>query len=427
MKRFSKVIIGGLAALFILNSQAQSETVEQALRRGDAQAARVALSEQIAGRKDAGLHRAQLEGMIALRQGDPDTAIKIFRGILAIAPTFEPSRIGLIRALEASGQRSSAITHARRLASQTEDGHLRDQLLSQIAMAEGARRGGVALRFALLPSSNITGGTTTETVLVGGVPFTLDPASREASGVGLTLGATAWRSWSLGRSWNATASASVDFRTFNTALKPDETELALRLDASHRGPRASVAFGPRYSMLFQDGSRARQQAGIGMNAAYLAAPRLRFFLSAEMLRQTYPQADFRNGTRTSVTPGLQWALSPQTILTAELPMLRESARARHLAHKDVALGIGLATRMSGGLNLSVSVLGGRNAYDGIYPGFTLARTDHVKSLRLSISHNKVQVRGLMPELSVTRKWQSSNIPLHDTRTTDFALSLSRRF
>lgn len=427
MKRFFTTLVGGFAALFILGYPAQSETVGQALRRGDAEAARAALSPQIAGRKDAGLHRAQLEGMIALRQGDPDTAIKIFRGILAIVPTFEPSRHGLIRALEASGQRSTAIFQARRLASQTEDARLRDQLLNQIALAESARRGGVALRFALLPSTNVTGGTAAETVLVGGVPFTLDPASREAPGVGLTLGATAWRNWSLGRTWVATTSASVDFRTFDTALKPDETEVALRLDASHRGSRRSVSFGPRFSVLFQDGDRARTQAGLGLNAIYLAAPRLRFLLSAEALRQTYQQTTFRNGNRISIAPGLQYALSQQTILTVELPMLRETARARHLAHKDIALGVGLATRMRSGLNLGVNVQSGRNVYDGIYPGFTVARRDHVKTLRLSVSHDKLNVRGLVPELSVTRKWQSSNISLHDVEKTDFGFSLSRRF
>ncbi|MCF8486073.1 MAG: surface lipoprotein assembly modifier [Rhodobacteraceae bacterium] len=427
MKQFASALIGGMAAVLLFTGSVQAETVGQALRRGDAEAARAALSAEVAGRKDAGLHRAQLEGLIALRQGEPAKAMQIFRAILEVAPGFEPARLGLVKALEAAGQRGTAIVQARRLALQTEDQGLRDQLLSEVALAEGPKRGGVALRFGLLPSSNITGGADADTVLVGGVPFTLDLASRKAGGVGATVGATAWHRWSLGKEWTATASASVDLRLFNTALKADETDVGLRLDLSRQGPRGSVSFGPRFAMLFQDGDRARRQAGVGLNATYFASPRLRFFLSAEVLRQDFPQSSFRDGTRSSATVGLQWALSRETFLTVEVPMLRETAVAAHLAHKDLGLGIGLATQLRGGLNLGVSVFGGRNAYDGVYPGFTVARRDDVKSLRLRLSHDKVKIRGLVPELSVTRKWQASTIPLHDVTTTDVALSLSRRF
>lgn len=427
MNRFLNIAIGCLTAILLTNIPALAETVAQALQRGDGDAARAALTAQVAGRPDAGLHRAHLEGMIALRQGDVQNAITIFRAILDVAPDFEPSRLWLIRALQAAGQGNLATAQARRLASQTEDTRLRDQLLNQIATTQGARRGGVALRFALLPSTNITAGTSTETVLIDGLPFVLDPGSRAASGLGVTLGATAWRSWALGPSWTAIGSASLDHRKFNTALKPDETDLALRFDAAYRGQRGNIAFGPRFSLLFQDGKRARRQAGLGLSATYLAAPRLRFFLTAEVLQQRFPQSPFRDGTRASATPGLQWALARQTILTVELPILRETTRAAHLAHTDLAFGVGVSTRLGRGLNLGVGALAGRNAYDGLYPGFAVARTDRVKSLRLNLSHESFQMRGLVPELSLTRKWQSSNIPLHRMTTTDVALSLSRRF
>lgn len=130
MKQFGSALIGGMAAVLLFTGSVQAETVGQALRRGDAEAARAALSAEVAGRKDAGLHRAQLEGLIALRQGEPAKAMQIFRAILEVAPGFEPARLGLVKALEAAGQRGTAIVQARRLALQTEDQGLRDQLLA---------------------------------------------------------------------------------------------------------------------------------------------------------------------------------------------------------------------------------------------------------------------------------------------------------
>lgn len=423
----------GLCALFLAlvgppgGAMAQTGALGDSLRRGDVDGARALLDTQVAGRADAQLHRAHLEGLIALRQGDARKAVEIFEAIVDIAPGFEPSRLALVQALHVAGRRGTAIAQARRLADTTEDAQLRDQLLNQIALTEGARRGGVALRFSLLPSSNITGGSSAETVTLGGVPFVLDAGSRKARGIGISLGVTAWRSWVLGRQWTATAAASLDRRIFDTRLKPDETELSLRLNAAWRGQRGELTFGPRLALLRQPGGLARRQAGIGLAGAWLISPRLRFTLSAEWLRQEYPQAPFRTGHLTSLVPGLQWAVSPRTTLFADLPVLRETARAPHLAHRDLGLGLGIATRLPEGLNLGLSAFAGRNRYDGVYPGFSITRRDTVRSLRVSLSHDKITLRGVRPEISVTRRWQASNIPLHDITTTDFGLSLSRRF
>lgn len=416
------LLLGGIG-----NGPLQAQTIGQSLKAGDYDVARATLEKQVGTRKDANLHRAHLEGMIALRRGQPAEAIRIFRAILEIAPKFEPARMQLIRALEVNGQRGAAIGEARRLAGSTEDQRLRDQLLDQIALAKGPRRSGVALRFSILPSTNITGGTSNETVLIGGVPFVLDPASREASGVGLNFGLSAWHQWELGRNTRGTLSASIDHRVYDTSLKTDETEVGLRIDIAHRMQRGSVTFGPRYTLLFQGGEEARSQLGFGLNGSYLISPRVRLTYSAEWLKQKFNGQSFRDGTRLSVTPGVQWALSRQTTLSAELPMLRETANAAHLAHRDIGLGLGISTRLENGLGLGLFASVGRNTYDGQFPGFTFARKDTVRTLRISANHEAIKIGPFIPEISVTQKWQSSNVPIHDVTTTDFGLSFIRRF
>ena len=406
---------------------AQSRALTESLARGDVVRARAILDAEVAGRADAALHRAHLEGLIALRQGDAGKAVEIFEAIVDIAPGFAPARLALVQALHAAGRRGPALAQARRLANMTEDAQLRDALLDQIALSEGARHGGVALRFSLLPSSNITGGASAETVMLGGVPFVLDPASRKARGTGVALGVTAWRSWTLGRAWTATAAASLDRRLFDTALKPHESELSLRLTAAYRSARAEVSFGPRLALLRQSGGLARRQVGLGMAGAWLMSPRAQLTLTGDWLRQDYPQAPFRSGTLTSLVPGVHWAVGKRTTLFAEAPMLRETAAAPHLAHRDLGLVLGVATQTAGGLTLGLSAYAGRNRYDGVYPGFDLARKDKVRSLRLSLSHERFVLHGLRPEISLTRKWQDSTIPLHDLTTTDVGLSLARRF
>ena len=431
LRRFLRRQAGRCAALLmaclLAAAPARAETIEAAVRRGDYPAARALLEAQVSGKPGADLHRQHLEGLIALRGGDPARAAAIFRAILARNPGYEPARLQLIVALDQMGQEGQAVRQAEQLAATTDDARLREGLLAEIATRKDARQGGVALRFSLLPSSNVTGGTRAESVTIGGLPFVLDPTSREAGGIGLNLGITAWHGWDLSETWRATVSASADRKVYDTDLRADETELGLRLDFSRKGKTSTLAFGPRFTLLFQNGDEVRRQAGLGGRAIWRLGPRAALTFSGEWLDQSFASAPHRDGHKATGSLAFSWMLSPQTMLTIGLPFEREKARADHLSHRDLGLAVGVQTRFDGGLRLGLDLSVSGNRYDGLYPVFGVARKDEVSSLRLSISNPKVGWRGLMPEFSITRKHQDSNIPLHETWTTDFGLSLVKRF
>ncbi|MEZ5797859.1 MAG: surface lipoprotein assembly modifier [Paracoccaceae bacterium] len=406
---------------------AHADSIEDAVRRGDPATARALLEAKIAGKPNADLHRQHLEGLIALQQGDGPRAARIFRAILAQDPGYAPAQLQLIVALDLMGQETEAIRQAERLAATTEDARLRDSLVAEVALRKSARPGGVALRFSLLPSTNITGGTALDSVTIGGLPLVLDPASREASGIGVNLGLTAWHGWKLSDEWRVTLSGSVDRRLYDTSLHPDETELGLRLDFARKTKRVALIFGPRIGALFQHGHEVRRQHGISGRGIWRVSPRLDLSFSAEWMQERYPDAPYRDGHTTSARLGLAWMISPTTRLTVELPVEREKAAAAHLSHRDIGLAIGIDTRLKGGMGLGLDLSVARSRYDGPYPLFGERRDDRITSLRLSVSHPDISLGGLTPEFSVTRKHQDSNIPLHDTWTTDFGLSLVKRF
>ena len=94
------IAVAGLAAILI-SHPLQAETVAEALTRGDAPAARVALEAEVKGDPETDLLRAQLEGIIAMRAGDFAKAATIFQGILKVAPAYEPARLQLYARLTA--------------------------------------------------------------------------------------------------------------------------------------------------------------------------------------------------------------------------------------------------------------------------------------------------------------------------------------
>ena len=289
------------------------------------------------------------------------------------------------------------------------------------------RNGGVTLRFAFLPSTNLTEGTSSETVLIGGLPFTLDPGSREKAGIGVSFGATAYHGWDLARNWRAVLSGSADARLYNTALKLDEREYGLRLDVTQRYRRGSLTFGPRATVLFQNREESRRRIGLGLSGEWVVQPRLRFGYSAEVLNQTYPGASFRDGYKTTASIGMDWLATPFTKLSLSLNGVRETAEAAHLAHRDLGVGLGAETRIGANTRVGANLFLGRNLYDGPYPVFDIARKDRVTSLTLTLSDRRIEWNGLTTRVGITRRQQDSNIPLFDFWATDFSLNFVKTF
>lgn len=423
--RISRLVgtVGVIA--WMIAGGAWADTVETALKRGDAPAARAALEAQVAGKPDAAVHRAHLEALIAMRQGDLRKAEAMFRAILAEHPDFEPSRVQLVIVLDKLGD-PAVRKEARRLAETTKDVRLRQRLTGFTHATKRSDRSGVQLRFGLLPSSNLTGGPKTKTVMIGGLPFQLDPSSREASGTGLNLGLSAWQTWSLSRDWQLALSGTLDRRIYDTAAKSDETEVGARLVLVHKAEWGGLSFGPRMAVLFQEEGLVRRQAGIGLDASVMSGKNVRLSFSAEVLRQRFPQTTYRDGTLSRALVGIRWAPNPDAALFVNLPMERETAEADHLAHLDLGVELGVHLQR-GPLGLGLAVSTSLDRYDGVYPGFDVARKDRVSSLKLSLSHDRINWKGMVPELSITRTRQDSNIPLHDSWTTDVGLNLIKRF
>lgn len=413
------------ALVLVLASSGMAGPVEEALERGDATAARAALEGEISGSPDANIHRAHLEGLIAMRQGKLHAAERVFRSILAANPNFEPSRIQLVIVLSKLND-PAAVQEAKLLERTTKDSRLRETLARSIGKDRRSDKSGLQFRFAILPSSNVTGGPAIDTVFVGGLPFALDPESREAAGTGVSFGLVAWQNWDMGPGWELSLSGSADRKLYDTALKPDETEVGLRLSVNRKMKRGSLSFGPRYAILSQEGQIARRQAGFGFDAAFTTGKNARVTFSTEILRQTFPQSSYRDGNLARATLGFRWAMGTDTAFTLSFPVLRETAGADHLAHLDLGVAVGLQLRR-GKLGVGLALATSRNHYDGVYPGFFVARDDTVSSVRISIFHEDINWQGVTPELSITREHQDSNIPLHDAWTTDVGINLVKRF
>lgn len=390
-------------------------------------AARAALASTVGNLSDAPLHFAFLEGLILVRQHRHEQAAHLFRQILAVEPRFEPARRELTVLLARTGQTEGAIYHAESLLATTQDPALRAELKGYIATRSRGKPRGVTTRFALLPSSNANNGSTSDTVIVGGLPFKLDPGSRATSAIGFSLGVTAWNRWQLSERTDATLSGSIDTVRYNNTAVADETTAGLRLDFGMLSGRTRLQFGPVADITWRNDRRYRHRLGAAFSVQHVLRPNLQLGGGLTAWRQRHPQRDFLDGFLVTGSLTGSYIARPNIRFVLRVPFAIEKTNKAHLDHRDLGLTLGVENSWRNGLITGFSIGHSHKSYRGNYPGFAEPRRDNVTTASLTLRHNDIRVGSFLPELNLRSTWSRSNIPFHDFSKQDLGLSFTQRF
>ncbi len=397
------------------------------LETGDYNAARAVLLQRVAGHPEAALFAAHLEALIMLRQGRVKDATDLLRQILGVAPEFEPARRELTVLLARTGQIESALYHAGKLLDQTDSLRIQNELGAFIRAFDSDDRQGVSTRFAILPSSNANRGTDQETILIGGGPFTIDPASRAHGGVGVGAGVTAWKSWRLSEFWTASAHGSLDVEYHESGQVADEQSLSPGISFTRSEARTRLSLEPALEFRAKDWKLERRRAGMNVGTRHALSPRTSLEGRLSVFRQDHKRETFRDGTIVFGSAGLEYRLSEATTLSVGAPFTMERTERAHLDHNDLGANIGVGRRWSGGLHTGLTLGYRDNKYRGAFPGTAISRRDHLKSIGVSLRHQGFRIGNSTPEFSITYTDSSSNAGFYEYVSVDTALGFGIRF
>lgn len=426
--RLSRIFVYAfILELALINAVLASESPRDLIAAGDYVSARQAVLRLAAGRPDAAVMVAYAEAMIRLHQNDPEGAAIIYREILRVAPEHEAARRDLTLILARTGQTESAVYHAERLIAQTTDEKLRNRLEAFVASGRSGPPKGVVFRFSISPSSNAVRGTRDETFLIGDYLFRIDDESREGSGIGVNLGATAWHRWPLSEDWSATLIGSVDTLSYIEKL-PSQQQLGLRLNFSTRlSESATLSFSPIANMQFVDSSAKRSRLGLSLSAELRVDERTQVSGSFGAFRQKYPDEEFRNGSLVNMFFGGRRLITSRDILGLSIQAGVERTKRAHLDNYSTLVGGSWERHWGNGLFTNLRLAVGRDEYQGIFPGADTTRRDTLIRTGISFRHGNLTVAGFAPEIGYVYTRSMSNISLFDYRAHDLTLGLSRKF
>ncbi len=404
-----------------------AQSVPALLAAGKDAEARALLVRMVGTGPKALPHHLYMDAMILMRAGKRDQAIRALREVLAKDPNFGPARVDLVRLLATSGQIDAALYHAERVARNAPDKPTQAEMTRFISRFQGGNRQGIALRFAVEPSSNINRGSGQESFALAGRDFSIEDSSQAQSGISVSAGVTGWITYALSDRWSLRPSLSIDGRTYREVDQDDQITLSGQLGLVRTGARHRLSFGPAAERYFKNGDGYRTRVGVVADVSVQAKPDLRLSFAAAHYDQRHDDEMFRDGTYSSLSAGLAWVLRPDVQITGRLSGVVEETERAHLDHTDLRLDLGVTKEWSGGLITRLGVSHGTNRFKGDFPLFTAPRKDHVSEVSLSVLHRKVQAMGFAPQLTLTGTKSRSNIPFYTYDGFDVGVALSRRF
>lgn len=422
-----------IAAAFLITSPVVAQMadghleISDLLESGDFDLARSELANRVAQRPDAALFAAHLEAMIQLRLGNADKAADILRQILDVAPDFEPARQELTVLLARLGQADGAIFHAQRLLRDTKDPVTARNMNNFVRVYQGGQQSGITGRFSILPSTNATRGTQEETIMIGGLPFTISPESRAREGIGFAIGSTAWKKWQLSEHWSGMLSAAIDFNGYLTKDPDSEQSLQLRYDFQRGDARTQLRLGPVAELASENWDPKRLRLGFDFGVLHLTSPRSRFRLDSTGTRQVHQVESFRDGYLFRSNLGFDHAFSNTLYGSLDLSFGRETTQRAHLDHHDNGLFIKLAKEWQNGLLTGLTVGRRRNDYVGNFPGTSIARRDVQNSIGVQLSHDSIKIWDNTPEINVTWIDSNSNVGFYDYTSLDVSFGFTTSF
>lgn len=375
-------------------------------------------------------YRAEARVRIArllTQKGDLNAAAQWYRRLLDEKPDAAAARIELAQVLARTGNDQAAAGQLRR--AQATRG------LPQ-AVAQALRRSldyyraqapvSVDVSLGIAPDTNINAATSADTVILGGLPFTLNEAGRSTSGVGATYSTqmigrqkivpgVRWIT-QIGSSGTLYRKDRYDDVSFYAGTGPEITDLTGSIrPALTAGQRL---YGARLLYKFYGGS---------VTALLHQGRKGQFTISGSVLQFDYARArDYQSGITKSVAVAYDRALDPKTAIHFGVSNSGAGAKYREYALNSTSGEVAISRDWKSYTIFSRASLT-RTWGGGAYPLFGVARNDTTYEGDAGIIFRGISFHGLSPQIKAIYLHSDSPIALFQYRRLRSEISITGSF
>lgn len=353
-----------------------------------------------------------LLGLLAVDAAEYDRAIEHFRSILVRSPEAVRVRLELGRAFFLKRDFENAFRQFQFARAGRLPPGVGASIDRFVATIRQQKDWSYSFSVALAPDSNINNGSSTSEVEIFGLPFELSEGSRQRSGIGLAVDASAEFAPSIRERARLRLGASVQRRE-HEGEDYDDTTLAV-----HAGPRIVAGrwdlslLGSGFRRSF--GGRVLNQGyGVRGEAAHYLGPRTAASFGLSAHRIAFPDYPLQDGWALSASAAAMRALTPASTANGRIAVSRRTARTPELASWSGSLAAGYYRDLPGGFSLYAEPSYAIALYDADDPFFAKRRKDRTMELRLALLNRRIVLSRFSPRIGVTFARRNSNIDIYD--------------
>jgi outer membrane protein len=383
------------------------------------------LERYLAGNADD--NEAQfLLATIAVEQKDYDTAISLFRRILAREPASERVRLDLARAFFLKGDYDNADRQFRFARAGDIDDAVKANVDRFLSAINRLREYTVNFSFALAPDTNQNAATSANQVNIFGLPFALDNGARKQSGIGVA--------GYVGGEWSPLLDDNVKARFGANLYRVEYSggEFDDMSVAAYGGPQFLFADWD-FSVLATGFKRwfANQDyiTGIGGKLAADYGITSDWVVGASMGGQAVTNEFIReeSGPLWSLQSQLTYVLSPSSLFQLQLGFNRQDAQIAPYSYSAVWFGGGYQQDLPFGFSAGFQPSYFITRYDATLAAFGKTRSDDTVMLAFTLLNRRFDYHGFTPRFSYVFSEQHSNIPLYSFTRNQFQIGVTSLF
>lgn len=367
-----------------------------------------------------------LLGLIAVEEGDYDSAVRHFRLILTREPDAERVRLELARAFFLARDYDNAARNFRFARA----GELPPEAIANVDRYLGAimqlRRWSYTLSIAIAQDTNVNAATDLNEVDIFGLPFVLSDDARKKSGYGISFDAGGEWTPALFSFTKARIGAYVH-RTEYGGGDFDDMTVSL-----HAGPEVLL---PRWQFaLLGTGFRRwfgndayNSGAGTRFIAAHALTPRLQLSANFDAQNVSYELSPDQSGPVYSTNLRARYTLSPSSTVQLSAGLSARDAKVPAYSSTTQWFGAGYYRDFPFGFSAYLEPNFTKVRYHAPLIGFGDTRKDKIWSVRAEILNRRIEYLGFTPKLIFVYAKQDSTIPLYNYGRSQFSVGLTRQF
>lgn len=433
---FLCVCVGGAIAREITMTATQAmQTAGELVRRGDLEHASQILSQM----PDTGIlpleiERQFLRAQIAQRQGDIDAAIKIYQNLLDENPGLARVRFELAVCYMHQKKWRRADYHLRlAMAGRDLDEDAKRMMNYYRYLVRKNKNWNVWFNFGAAPDNNINNAASGEECIMtmfGLMCRTLD-APESAVGTNLSLGGD--YEFKLSEHWRWKSDGYIYSNVYD---KHDYDDLYL-----------SAGTGPRYVWgrgdVWLAGVAARRwygwgrynwSAGVRLDTNYDFTRRLSGGLYLRFMDNTYDEyGDFLSGQTYAANMRLLYSFNARVYMVGRGGLTREATAASEYSYWQPSASIGLGAELPWGFHIYAEPGVYWTRYDDARWSVKnqklveITEHDFTQRYALSVSNNKFDIWGFVPQITVSYTHRDSNIWQREFDKTAIEFTMQQRF